>query len=64
MADEKEIKVTVRWFDGYMEKFACTEVRFGSDLIWMRLLSGKNRHIPARQVRWYSVTPESHEESS
>jgi len=31
-----EIKVNVRWFDGYLEDFNCTEVRFGSDLLWMR----------------------------
>ena len=54
-------KVVVRWFDGYLENFDCSEVRFGSDLLWMRLTSGFNRHIPMRQVRWYSITPESHE---
>ena len=26
--------VTVRWFDGYLEEFEATEVRFGSDLLW------------------------------
>lgn len=55
------IKVNVRWFDGYYESFECIEVRFGSDLLWMRLESGQNRHIPLRQVRWFSQTPESHE---
>lgn len=55
------IDVTVRWFDGYLEDFKCSEVRFGSDLLWMRLESGQNRHIPLRQVRWFSQTPESHE---
>ncbi len=40
--------VTVRWFDGYMEVFEATEVRFGSDLLWMRLKDGNNRHIPLR----------------
>jgi len=55
------IKVNVRWFDGYLEEFECKEVRFGSDLLWMRLTSGQNRHIPLRQVRWFSQTPESHE---
>ena len=43
--------VTVRWWDGYLEKFECTEVRFGSDLLWLRLVSGQNRHIPLRMVR-------------
>lgn len=54
--------VNVRWFDGYLESFEVSEVRFGSDLLWMRLTSGQNRHIPLREVRWFSVTPESHEE--
>jgi hypothetical protein len=54
-------KVTVRWFDGYLEEFDCEEVRFGSDLLWLRLTTKQNRHIPTRQVRWYSITPESHE---
>jgi len=58
---KKEIKVTVRWFDGYLEEFDCDEVRFGVDLLWMRLTNGQNRHIPTRHIRWYSITPESHE---
>ena len=58
---KKEIEVNVRWFDGYMESFECDEVRFGMSLLWMRLTNGKNRHVPLTQVRWYSVTPESHE---
>ncbi|HHY27205.1 MAG TPA: hypothetical protein GX523_10785 [Desulfitobacterium dehalogenans] len=53
--------VNVRWFDGYLEEFEAAEVRFGSDLLWMRLANGSNRHIPMRQVRWFSVNPESHE---
>lgn len=56
-----EKKVNVRWHDGYLEVFECQEVRFGSDLLWMRLMDGKNRHIPLRSVRWFSVCPESHE---
>jgi hypothetical protein len=55
------IIVSTRWFDGYLEDFDCSEVRFGSDLLFMRLVNGKNRHIPLREVRWFSVTPESHE---
>jgi hypothetical protein len=55
------IMVNVRWYDGYLEKFDCTEVRFGSDLLWMKLKSGSNRHIPLRGVRWFSTNPESHE---
>ena len=42
--------VTVRWWDGYMETFECTEVRFGCDLLWMRLADGKNRHIPMNRA--------------
>lgn len=58
--------VTVRWFDGYLETFEATEVRFGSDLLWMRLAPTAdgnvyNRHIPMRQVRWFSLSKESHE---
>lgn len=54
------IVVNVRWHDGYLEVFKCNEVRFGSDLLWMRLASGSNRHIPLRSVRWFSRTPECH----
>lgn len=53
--------VTVRWFDGYLEEFEATEVRFGSDLLWMRLSNGKNRHIPLRTVRWFGLSTESHQ---
>ena len=49
------INVSVRWFDGYLEEFTASEVRFGSDLLWIRLPSGGNRHIPLRTVRWFSV---------
>ena len=54
--------VNVRWYDGYLETFDCTAIRFGSDLLWMRLEGGQNRHIPLRSVRWFSLDPESHEE--
>ena len=54
-------KVTVRWWDGYLEEFECSEVRFGSDLLFLRLESGSNRPIPLRQVRWFSLEKESHE---
>lgn len=53
--------VTVRWFDGYLEEFNATEVRFGCDLLFLRLQDGKNRHIPLRMVRWFSMSEESHE---
>ncbi len=55
------IKVNVRWQDGYLEYFECEEVRFGCDLLWMRLINKDNRHIPLRSVRWFSISPESHE---
>jgi len=53
--------VAVRWWDGYLEEFEATEVRFGSDLLWIRQVDGSNRHIPLRQVRWFSMYPPSHE---
>lgn len=53
--------VTVRWFDSYLEEFEATEVRFGSDILFLRLSDGKNRHIPLRQVRWFSMSIESHQ---
>ena len=49
-------KVIVRWFDGYLEEFTCSEVRFGSDLLWMKLASGSNRHLPTHKIRWYEIT--------
>jgi len=55
------IEVHVRWFDGYIESFKAIEVKFGSDLLWMKLDDTCNRHIPLREVRWFSVYPESHE---
>jgi len=56
-----EYTVCVRWWDGYYEEFVASEVRFGSDLLWMHLTSGQNRHIPLRMVRWFSMNPESHQ---
>lgn len=52
--------VSVRWHDGYLEEFDATEVRFGSDLLWLRLCDGQNRHIPLRSVRWFGMSHESH----
>jgi hypothetical protein len=52
--------VHVRWWDGYLEVFAATEVRHGCDLLWMRLANGENRGIPLRGVRWFSLSVESH----
>lgn len=59
--EEKINIVTVRWWDGYKEDFRATEVRFGSDLLWMRLEDGNNRHIPLRMVRWFGTSIESHQ---
>ena len=53
--------VTVRWFDGYLEEFEASEVRFGCDLLFLRLSDGKNRQIPLRHVRWFSLSKESHQ---
>lgn len=60
----EKITVNVRWFDAYFESFEASEVRFGSHYLWMRLASGGNRQIPLGNVRWFSVTPESHESTS
>ena len=57
------IKVRVRGFDSYYEKFECEEVRTGNYYLWMRLTNGQNRYIPLHQVRWYSRNPESHSKS-
>lgn len=56
-------RVTVRWHDGYMEEFDAVEVRFGCDLLFMRLTDGKNRQIPLRSVRWFGMSKESHQTS-
>jgi len=66
MGEEKAkdfIRVSVRWWDAYFEDFEAVEVRFGSDLLWMKLKEGGNRHIPLRAVRWFSLYPESHEKT-
>ena len=61
---DKEIIVTVRWFDGYLESFRAKQIRAGEALLWLRLKDGKNRNIPLRNVRWYSMYPESHEDNT
>lgn len=60
-AKQKVNVVTVRWWDGYKEDFRATEIRFGCDLLWMRLENGTNRHIPLRHVRWFGTSIESHQ---
>ena len=54
--------VNVRWFDGYLEVFEATEVRFGNFYLWLRLADEQNRHIPLHRVRWFSLSKESHAE--
>lgn len=62
MEENKKINtIAVRWWDGYKEDFRATEIRFGSDLLWMRLEDGNNRHIPLRMVRWFGTSIESHQ---
>lgn len=60
MDESSVIVVNVRWWDGYLEVFDTTEVRFGAYLLWLRLANGDNRHIPLAQVRWFSLSQESH----
>lgn len=56
-----KITVNVRWHDGYLEEFECSEVRQGGQILWMRLSNGQNRTIPLwGNVRWFSTDPESH----
>lgn len=58
---ERPIVVTVRWHDGYIERFEASEVRAGCDLLWIRQAEGGERQIPLRSVRWFSRSVESHE---
>lgn len=58
---EAKTIVNVRWFDGYLEVFECSQVRQGGQILWMRLANGQNRTIPLwGNVRWFSTNPESH----
>jgi hypothetical protein len=54
------ILVNVRWCDGYLEVFECSQVRLGGQILWMRQPNGQNRTIPLVGVRWFSTEPESH----
>jgi len=58
---QKTNTVSVRWFDGYLEEFECSEVRFGAYILWMRQINGKERIIPLIQVRWFGQSIESHQ---
>lgn len=56
------ITVTVRWHDGYIERFQASEVRSGCTLLWLRQVTGDERAIPLiGNVRWYSRSIESHQ---
>lgn len=57
---QSKIIVNVRYSDGYLETFHCTQVRQGGEILWMRLTNGQNRTIPLMRVRWFSTDPESH----
>lgn len=53
---KEKIIVNVRWWDGYLEVFECSEVRQGGHILWMRLMNGQNRTIPLlANVRWFST---------
>jgi hypothetical protein len=58
--EAKTTLVNVRWADGYLEAFECSQVRQGGQILWMRLTDGQNRTIPLVGVRWFSTDPESH----
>jgi len=47
--------IKVKWCDDYTEEFKASEYRHGSDLLWMRLDTGENRHVPLRSVRHFTV---------
>jgi len=59
-SQRKTTLVNVRWSDGYLEVFDCTQVRQGGEIVWLRLTNGQNRTIPLSRVRWFSTDPESH----
>ncbi len=61
MEKKSIILVNVRWWDGYLEAFECSQVRQGGHILWLRLMNGQNRTIPLiGNVRWFSTDPESH----
>ena len=64
------MKVTVRWWDGYIEVFRnVVEWRAGAYLLWIKyedrgispmgpVLLYHYRHIPLSQVRWFEPLPD------
>lgn len=52
--------VIVRWFYGDLEEFDTTEVRLGSDMLFMRLTNGEKRQIPLRNVMWFGLSSSVH----
>lgn len=63
------MKVTVRWWDGYIQVFDNVEEwRAGAYLLWIRQKKTgghddvhQERHIPLIQVRWFSPSPTDRE---
>jgi len=54
---EMTTKVTVRWWDGYLEVFEhVVDWRAGAYLLWLKLPNG-TRYIPLQQVRWFEPNP-------
>lgn len=50
--EEMACRVTVRWWDGYIETFDATEVRAGAYMLYIKF-NDDERRIPLQQVRWY-----------
>lgn len=56
------IIVNVRWLDGYLETFYdVSDARASGDILSLIFTDKRNRQIPLRSVRWYSLSQESHE---
>ena len=53
------IEVSVRWLDGYSKTFKASDVKLGTDLIWMKLEDERNIHIPMWEVRWFLMYSEN-----
>ena len=60
------MKLTVRWWDGYIEVFKnVVEWRAGAYLLWLKYNNYETgntiacyRHIPLSQVRWFEPSPD------
>jgi hypothetical protein len=51
--ENEPFKVTVRWWDGYLEEFDAIESRVGAYMLWIKFPNGGHRWIPLCQVRWF-----------